>query len=154
MTPVQQTVGDAGRVELIAPRMGMIEPGAELPPLIVAALRGESLSLEDGDILMLAQKIVSQAEGRYVDLADIVPSARALDLARGCEKDPRLVELVLRDAKEVLRCVPGVIIVENHHGVVLANAGIDRSNVEQGAGNVCSCGPETPTRAAPPSALL
>jgi coenzyme F420-0:L-glutamate ligase/coenzyme F420-1:gamma-L-glutamate ligase len=145
MAAVEQTVGRGStRVELVAPRMGMVEPGTDLPPFIVAALRGESVSLEHGDILVLAQKIVSKAEKRYVDLADIVPSARALDLARTCEKDPRLVELVLREAKDVLRCVPGVIIVENHHGVVLANAGIDRSNVEQGHGERVLLWPRDP----------
>jgi coenzyme F420-0:L-glutamate ligase/coenzyme F420-1:gamma-L-glutamate ligase len=80
---------------------------------------------------VLAQKIVSKAEGRYAALADITPSPRAVELAATCEKDARLVELILRESREVLRCVPGVIVVETRHGYVLANAGIDRSNVSQ-----------------------
>jgi coenzyme F420-0:L-glutamate ligase/coenzyme F420-1:gamma-L-glutamate ligase len=129
------TVSTPNRLELIALRhLGLIEPGDDLPALIVAALDKESLQLRDGDVVVIAQKIVSKAEGRHARLADVVPSGRAAELARRCDKDPRLVELMLREANEVLRCVPGVIIVENRHGVVLANAGIDRSNVDQDEG--------------------
>ena len=113
-------------------QLGKIAPGDDLAERIVEAFGKESVDFASGDILVVAQKIVSKAEGRYVALNSISPSDRARELAEVCNKDPRLVELVLRESREVLRCRPGVIIVENYHGVVLANAGIDRSNIEQG----------------------
>jgi coenzyme F420-0:L-glutamate ligase / coenzyme F420-1:gamma-L-glutamate ligase len=120
------------RVELIGTRhIGLIEPGDDLPALILRAFEHDGLLLHDGDVLVIAQKVVSKAEGRYVWLDEIKASERALEMARQCQKDARLVELILRESREVLRCVPGVIVVENKYGVVLANAGIDRSNIEQ-----------------------
>jgi coenzyme F420-0:L-glutamate ligase/coenzyme F420-1:gamma-L-glutamate ligase len=83
----------------------------------------------EGDVLVFAQKIVSKAEGRTADLATVVPSARAIDLAEKTLKDPRLVELILSESSEVLRHRPGVLIVLHRLGLILANAGIDRSNV-------------------------
>lgn len=122
----------SNRMELIGIRhIGLIAPGDDIPAMIVESLRKDGLSLRTGDVVVIAQKIVSKAEGRYVELDDVEPSSRALELAQRCQKDPRLVELILRESREVLRCVPDVIIVENHQGVVLANAGIDRSNVDQ-----------------------
>jgi coenzyme F420-0:L-glutamate ligase/coenzyme F420-1:gamma-L-glutamate ligase len=91
------------------------------------AASGERLI--DGDVLVLAQKIVSKAEGRTVRLADVVASPRAIELGAQCDKDPRLVELILSETAEVLRVRPGVIVVAHRLGFVLANAGIDRSNV-------------------------
>ena len=124
------TKGD--RVELIAPRhIGLIREGDDLASIIATAFRKDGNELRNGDIVVVAQKIVSKAEGRYAYLADVAPSPKANELATICEKDPRLVELILRESREVLRCVRNVILVENHHGIVLANAGIDRSNVEQ-----------------------
>lgn len=123
----------ARRLELIASRqIGLIEPGADLADVIVAALARDAIALEDGDVLVLAQKIVSKAQGRFADLEDVEPSRHAHALAARCGKDARLVELILQESVEVVRCVPGVIIVRNRQGLVLANAGIDRSNVEQG----------------------
>ena len=120
------------RVELVASRyIGLIREGDDLPSIIVESFARTGIALADGDVIVIAQKIVSKAEGRYAYLADITPSSRALELASVCEKDPHLVELILRELREVLRCVRNVIVVENHHGIVLANAGIDRSNVEQ-----------------------
>lgn len=104
--------------------------GDDLAALIVTALQEEKIAAEDGDVLVLAQKIVSKAEGRQVRLGDVRPSPRAVELAAKCDKDPRLVELILRESVAVLRCVPGVIIVEHRTGLVMANAGIDASNVE------------------------
>jgi coenzyme F420-0:L-glutamate ligase/coenzyme F420-1:gamma-L-glutamate ligase len=119
-------------VELIASRhIGLIGEGDDLAAIIADSFAKDGIALRDGDIVVIAQKIVSKAEGRYAYLADVVPSARAVELAATCDKDPRLVELILRESREVLRCVRNVIVVENHHGIVLANAGIDRSNVEQ-----------------------
>lgn len=86
----------------------------------------------DGDILVLAQKIVSKAEGRIVNLSDVEPSSRAIGLAECTEKDPRLVELVLQESRAVLRTRPGTLIVEHRLGFICANAGIDHSNVDGG----------------------
>lgn len=107
-----------------------IRAGDDLAALIAAAMTGEKIVAEDGDVLVLAQKIVSKAEGRRVRLRDVVPSQRAVELATECDKDPRIVELILRESVAVVRCRPGVIIVEHRSGLVMANAGIDASNVE------------------------
>lgn len=107
-----------------------IRAGDDLAALIVAALAREKIAAEEGDVLVLAQKIVSKAEGRRVRLRDVVPSARAAELAAECDKDPRIVELILGESVAVLRCRPGVIIVEHRSGLVMANAGIDASNVD------------------------
>ena len=107
----------------------MVKAGDDLAAIILAVLRASERSLQAGDVLVLAQKIVSKAEGRAVDLRTVTPSARALKLGEACEKDPRLVELILSESTDVLRHRPGVIIVAHRLGMVLANAGIDRSNV-------------------------
>lgn len=107
----------------------LIEPGDNLAAIIAASLETNDLGLEPGDVLVLAQKIVSKAENRYARLAEVEPSAEAVELARRCDKDPRQMELVLRESTEVLRSRPGVVIVEHKLGVVHANAGIDRSNI-------------------------
>jgi coenzyme F420-0:L-glutamate ligase/coenzyme F420-1:gamma-L-glutamate ligase len=128
--------GSGRRVEMFATRrLGNIHPGDDLARCLVDAFRQDGREFATGDILVIAQKIVSKSEGRLVHLGTVVPSQRAKDLAVTCHKDPRVIELVLRESREVLRCRPGVIIVETHHGVVLANAGIDRSNIEQIAGD-------------------
>ena len=79
-------------------------------------------------ILVVAQKVVSKAEGRIVRLADVEPSARALEVAKEVDKDPRQVELVLRESRSIVRQVPGVLITETHHGLICANSGVDLSN--------------------------
>jgi len=120
------------RIELLASsRMGLVKRGDDLAALILASLAADAIELRSGDVVVVAQKIVSKAEGRYVSLDTVTPSERANALAPSCDKDPRMVELILRESVRVLRCIPGAVIVENRHGVVLANAGIDRSNVEQ-----------------------
>lgn len=98
---------------------------------IVAALDRSGEHLITGDVLVIAQKIVSKAEGRFVRLDCVQPGDRAIDLAQQTDKDPRLVELILREAREVLRARPGLIVVEDARGFVCANAGIDRSNIQQ-----------------------
>ena len=124
----------AHKLELTALEgIGAVRPGDELDVLVQQALQRSGLVLRDGDVLVVAQKIVSKAENRYVVLEAIAPSPRAIELAQRCDKDPRVVELVLRESRTVLRAVPGVLIVEDCRGVVLANAGIDRSNVEPDA---------------------
>jgi coenzyme F420-0:L-glutamate ligase / coenzyme F420-1:gamma-L-glutamate ligase len=110
----------------------MVRAGDDLPALILAAIAAQRLDLADGDILVVAQKIVSKAEGRVVALASITPSAEAMALARETEKDPRLVELILRESNTVLRKKPGVLIVRHRLGIVGAQAGIDQSNIEHG----------------------
>jgi coenzyme F420-0:L-glutamate ligase/coenzyme F420-1:gamma-L-glutamate ligase len=108
----------------------LVHPGDNLAEIVWTALIDNQISLQDGDILILAQKIVSKAENRLVHLSQVVPSPRAVELAALTEKDPRMVELVLRESHAVLRCRPGTIIVEHRLGFVCANAGIDHSNVE------------------------
>ncbi len=112
----------------------LIRHGDNLADILLAALRASQISLADGDIIVLAQKIVSKAEGRLVNLAAVTPSAEAVKLAAQAEKDARVVELILRESREVLRVRAGAIIVEHKLGFVCANAGIDHSNVA-GDGN-------------------
>lgn len=107
----------------------LIRHGDNLADIVVRALEENELFLEDNDILVFAQKVISKAEGCTVNLASVTPSQRAIELAEKTEKDARLVELILRDSKEVLRTRPGTIIVEHRLGFVCANAGIDHSNV-------------------------
>ncbi len=107
----------------------LIKRGDDLATLLLAALEQDGLTLRDGDILVLAQKIVSKAENRLVNLSTVTASAAAVDLAAKADKDPRLAELILRESNEVLRVRPGAVIVEHRLGFVCANAGIDRSNV-------------------------
>jgi coenzyme F420-0:L-glutamate ligase/coenzyme F420-1:gamma-L-glutamate ligase len=107
----------------------LIRRGDELADIVVGALRENGILLEENDILVFAQKIVSKAEGRAVDLATVTPSPRAVELARETEKDPRIVELILQESREVLRRRPGTVIVEHRLGFICANAGIDHSNV-------------------------
>lgn len=122
------------RLELI-PLLGfpLVEPGDDLVQLCVDALQDNALSLQAGDVLVVAQKIVSKAENRYVRLADVNVSAEAYALAAQAGKDPRQVQLILQESKSVLRVRPGVIIVEHRNGYVHANAGIDKSNIRRDA---------------------
>ena len=112
------------------PGMPLVRSGDDLVAHILRSLEQAALALMDGDILVIAQKIVSKSEGRYVKLEDVQPSQRACELAGVTGKDPRLVELILSESREIVRHHPGVIVAENRQGVVLANAGIDRSNIE------------------------
>jgi coenzyme F420-0:L-glutamate ligase/coenzyme F420-1:gamma-L-glutamate ligase len=110
----------------------LVRAGDDLSGLILESLAAEGLSLGAGDILVLAQKIVSKSEGRRVDLNGVTPSPEALSLSRKCDKDPRFVEVVLGESREVLRARPGLLVVEHRLGFVCANAGVDRSNVGEG----------------------
>ena len=121
--------------------------GAPLARLISEALDRAQLALAAGDAIVIAQKIVSKAEGRCVRLADIDPGREALELAARAAKDPRLAELILRESRDVLRVRPGAIIVEHRLGFVMANAGIDRSNVATGDESVLLL-PENPDASA------
>jgi coenzyme F420-0:L-glutamate ligase/coenzyme F420-1:gamma-L-glutamate ligase len=111
------------------PGMPLVKPGDDLASLVLSALEGAGLACEDGDLFVVTQKIISKAEGRLVNLAAVSPCARALHLAQQTGKDPRLIELILGESREVLRTRPGTIIVEHRLGFVCANAGIDHSNV-------------------------
>jgi coenzyme F420-0:L-glutamate ligase/coenzyme F420-1:gamma-L-glutamate ligase len=112
-----------------------VMPGDDLAVLVVEACKRSDLVLEDSDVIVLAQKIVSKTEGRSVNLRDVVPSPRARELAEVAQKDPRVVELILRESISMLRCRPGLIIVEHRSGLVMANAGIDASNVDAADGD-------------------
>jgi len=107
----------------------LIKPGDDLGAIAAAALRENGIGVGDGDVLVVAQKIVSKAEGRFVNVADVEPSQRAVALAAEVDKDPRFVEVVLSESKRVVRHRPGLLIVEHRLGFVMANAGIDHSNV-------------------------
>jgi coenzyme F420-0:L-glutamate ligase/coenzyme F420-1:gamma-L-glutamate ligase len=117
-------------VELLAvPGLPLIKPGDDLAVLIAEGLRRGGLQPRANDVVVIAQKIVSKAEGRSVELATVKPSPKAVALAKEIQKDPRLVELILSESVRVVRSRPNVLIVEHRLGFVMANAGIDQSNV-------------------------
>ena len=116
------------------PNIPLVRPGDDLAGLLIAACERSTLAPADGDIFVVAQKIVSKAEGRHVDLADVKPSERAQTLAAEVNKDPRLVEVILGESRRVVRYRPGVLIVEHRLGFIMANAGVDRSNVDPDIG--------------------
>jgi len=140
----------SGRELVLTALGGMpeVEAGASLPDIVLAALERNGRSLLAHDVLVVAQKIVSKAEGRCVRLADVQPSQRAHELAAQAQKDPRLMELLLRESREVLRVKPGVIIVEHRLGFVMANAGIDQSNLAPGELESALLLPEDPDASA------
>jgi coenzyme F420-0:L-glutamate ligase / coenzyme F420-1:gamma-L-glutamate ligase len=116
------------------PDIPMLRPGDDLAGLLIAACERSELAPADGDVVVVAQKIVSKAEGRYVDLANVRPSPRSQGLAAEVDKDPRLIEVILGESRRVVRHRPGVLIVEHRLGFIMANAGVDRSNVDPAAG--------------------
>jgi coenzyme F420-0:L-glutamate ligase/coenzyme F420-1:gamma-L-glutamate ligase len=123
-----------------------IRPGANLSECLGEAVRLSGFSLQSNDILAVTQKIVSKAEGRLVDLRGIVPSSYSASVARRMSKDPRLVEVILRESRRIVRLRGEVLICETHHGFICANAGVDESNVE-GADTVTLL-PQDPDRSA------
>jgi coenzyme F420-0:L-glutamate ligase / coenzyme F420-1:gamma-L-glutamate ligase len=112
------------------PDIPLVRPGDDLAALIIAACERSTLAPADGDVMVVAQKVVSKAEGRYVDLASVRPSARARELAAQVGKEARLIEVILQESRRVVRHRPGVLIVEHRLGFVMANAGVDHSNVD------------------------
>jgi len=110
-----------------------VRPGDDVAALVAQALERSAVRLVAGDVLVIAQKIVSKSEGRFAVLDEVEPTARARELAQVTGKDPRIVELVLRESSEVLRTRKNVIVVEHRLGMVLASAGIDQSNVDADA---------------------
>jgi coenzyme F420-0:L-glutamate ligase / coenzyme F420-1:gamma-L-glutamate ligase len=112
----------------------MVQASDDLAAITLAAYNDTGIAPEDGDVLVLAQKIVSKAEGRMVDVATVEPSAQAVALAAEVEKDPRLVEVILSESRRIVRHRPNLMIAEHRRGWVMANAGIDHSNVAPGDG--------------------
>jgi len=108
----------------------LIQPGDDLSTIVHDSLDRSNIQMQDGDILVFAQKVVSKAEGRLVNLRKVKPTTKAFELATETGKDPRLLELILQESNEILRTRPGLIIVEHRLGFVCANAGIDHSNVK------------------------
>lgn len=117
------------------PGIPVIKEGDDLASVILKALAASDMRLQDGDVLVLAQKIVSKAEGRLVNLTRVIPSAEAIELAAFLDKRPELVELILQESNEIVRKRPGTVIVEHKSGFICANAGIDHSNVKGPWGN-------------------
>ena len=113
----------------------LIQEGDNIPEILYDIARKQSIDFEDGDILAVTSKIISKAEGRMVNLNDIKPSDAARQLGEDSKRDPRLMELLLSESKEILRVSEQAIIVEHHLGFVCANAGIDHSNVQGNYGN-------------------
>lgn len=136
------------RLELVAlDGIGEIQSGDDLAAIIAAALQASDLQLADADVLVVTQKVVSKAEGRLVELESVEPSDFAVTWARRWGKDPRQVELVLRESAEIVRMGPGgLIISRTRHGLVCANAGVDVSNV--GGGEVAALLPVDPDASA------
>ena len=122
----------------------LVEPGDDLGAIAVNAFAANGLVPRNGDVLVVAQKIVSKSEGRYADVAAIEPSSRAIALAAEVDKDPRFVEVVLSESKRVVRHRPGLLIVEHRLGFVMADAGIDHSNLSPTDGERVLLLPEDP----------
>jgi coenzyme F420-0:L-glutamate ligase/coenzyme F420-1:gamma-L-glutamate ligase len=122
-----------------------VRSGDDIAALILEAAERQGTPLAAGDVLVVTQKIVSKSEGRMVALADVEPGAEAARLARKTEKDPRLVELILRESRRIVRQAGPVLITETRHGFVCANAGVDASNVGRGLVTLL---PEDPDRSA------
>jgi coenzyme F420-0:L-glutamate ligase/coenzyme F420-1:gamma-L-glutamate ligase len=112
------------------PGIPEIRPGDDLSRILVDALEGSGLTPRDDDVLVVSSKILSKAEGRYVDLSTVTPSERARRIAAEIDKPVELVEVILSESRDILRTRPGLIIVEHRLGMVMANAGVDQSNVD------------------------
>jgi coenzyme F420-0:L-glutamate ligase / coenzyme F420-1:gamma-L-glutamate ligase len=116
------------------PNYPHVRPGDDVAALLLAALRQAGITLQAGDVVAIAQKVISKAEGRFVNLDDVEPGAEAVELAAATAKDPRLVELILQESDEISRYKKGVLVTRHRLGFTSANAGIDRSNVAQAEG--------------------
>jgi len=128
------------------PGLPEIKPGDDVAGAIVQAVRAHDMRIAAGDVLVIAQKIVSKAEGRVVRLDDVVPSEQARLWAEQWNKDARVVELVLRESKRIVRMERGMIISETHHGFVCANAGVDVSNADEGVAILLPDDPDASAR--------
>ncbi|MBN1680641.1 MAG: coenzyme F420-0:L-glutamate ligase [Anaerolineae bacterium] len=130
------------------PDIPFVQPGDEIARLIIAGLESAGLTLQTNDILIITSKLISKAERRYVDLSTVTPSERARAVAEIVYKDPRLVELILRESTAISRMRRNVLIVRHRLGFTLANAGIDHSNVGMKSGEWVLLLPEDPDRSA------
>ena len=128
------------------PGIPEIHPGDDLGGILAAAIRSSDMRLQPGDVLVVAQKVVSKAEGSLVQLDSIEPSPDAVEWAREFQKDPRVVELVFRESRRIVRKQRGILIVETHHGFVCANAGVDVSNTPPGTATVLPRDPDGAAR--------
>ena len=126
----------------------MVSSGDQLADLILRALETNDIILQSGDVLVIAQKIVSKVENRCVELAKVTPSPQAIELAKEVDKDPRIVELILSESDSVMRKKPGVLITRHRLGLVGAHAGIDQSNVDHSAGESALLLPKDPDASA------
>jgi len=136
------------RIEIIGLKgVPEIKPGDDLARIIVETAEQNNVKIEDGDVIVVKSKIISKAEGRIVDLEKVEPSEKAREIAKITGKDPRLVELVLKESAEVVKAVKGHLIVKTHQGIICANAGIDRSNVA-GSRDIVLLLPEDPDASA------
>ena len=123
-------------LELLAiENIPLIEPGDDLVSILIQTIKEEKIKLRRGDILVIAQKVVSKSENRYAYLNDVTPSSEAIRIAKNSDKDPKLVQLILNESIKVIRQGRGVIVVENKLGFIHANAGIDKSNIESDTDN-------------------
>ncbi len=132
------------------PGLGEIVPGDDLPALIATAIAatGDVLPLRDDDVLVVTQKVVSKAEGAVVNLTTVTPRPEAIEFATRYDRDPRQVEVVLREAVRIVRMANGVLITETPHGFVCANGGVDASNVGPASGSVVTLLPRDPDASA------
>jgi coenzyme F420-0:L-glutamate ligase/coenzyme F420-1:gamma-L-glutamate ligase len=137
MPPRYEVIGIEG--------IGEVGAGDDVARIVREAAARQGTPLANGDLLVISQKIVSKSEGRLLRLADVTPSPVALSMAAGLGRDPRLVEVILRESRRVVRMDRGVLVTETHHGWVCANAGVDQSNVDA---DMVALLPEDPDRAA------
>ncbi|MFQ5974721.1 MAG: coenzyme F420-0:L-glutamate ligase [Candidatus Hydrothermarchaeales archaeon] len=126
-------------------KLPLIKRGADVPELILESLKKEGLKLDDDDVIVVTEKIVSKSEGRIIDLNTLIPSRKAKRIAKKTGKDPRLVELILQESKEIIKIGENFIITETKHGQICANAGIDSSNIKEGKVKIL---PENPDKTA------
>jgi coenzyme F420-0:L-glutamate ligase / coenzyme F420-1:gamma-L-glutamate ligase len=122
MLPRYEVIGVQG--------IGEVQPGDDVARLVVDAAAGQRTPIAGGDVLVLSQKIISKSEGRLLNLADVTPSSMATTFATELGRDPRLIEVILRESRRVVRMDRGVLVTETRHGWVCANAGVDQSNVD------------------------
>jgi coenzyme F420-0:L-glutamate ligase/coenzyme F420-1:gamma-L-glutamate ligase len=123
------STGCAARLEIVAiPGLPIVEAGTDLPAALAETFARAQFELRDGDVVVVASKVVSRAEDRFVDLRTVVPSPRATELGAAIRKDARIVELILQESSAISRSAPGVLVVRHRLGFISANAGIDASN--------------------------
>jgi coenzyme F420-0:L-glutamate ligase/coenzyme F420-1:gamma-L-glutamate ligase len=137
MAPRYEVIGIEG--------IGEVQPGADVPALVLDAASRQGTPVLGGDVLVLSQKIISKSEGRLLNLSDVAPSTMATTFATELGRDPRLIEVILRESRRVVRMDRGVLVTETRHGWVCANAGVDQSNVDA---EMVALLPEDPDRSA------